>query len=311
MNGDSDLTHRSSTPPCAAWTEDPEAKPNPANGEIGRARNSRNEPCGRRQGPARRHPGWRRRERCGKTAAVAAPPPDRVDGPTFAPAACHEFRIPYSRSRARRPRGATTAPNGIRRRTRRRSTGRRRPGRRLEPGGGTRFGRRPDAAAAPSAGGPWRDGHVSPLRDGRGDLQGYAWTCGRRGRVTETDDARRRVLVVEDNHDSAESLALLLRAWGHDVRTAHDGLRAIEIAREFIPEVVLLDIGLPTVSGYEVAVWLRGMPAMDKALLVAVTAYGQEEDRRRTRQTGFDAHLVKPAAPEALNALLGQSRAGR
>ena len=172
------------------------------------------------------------------------------------------------------------------------------------------FGRRPDAAAAPSAGGPWRAGHVSPLRDGRGDLQGYAWTCGRRGRVTETDDARRRVLVVEDNHDSAESLALLLRAWGHDVRTAHDGLRAIEIAREFIPEVVLLDIGLPTVSGYEVAVWLRGMPAMDKALLVAVTAYGQEEDRRRTRQTGFDAHLVKPAAPEALNALLGQSRAG-
>ena len=119
------------------------------------------------------------------------------------------------------------------------------------------------------------------------------------------------MLVVEDNRDAADSLALLLQLWGHDVRVAHDGLQAIEVARAFIPEIVLLDIGLPAVSGYEVAVWLRSMPVLDRALLVAVTAYGQEEDRRRSRQAGFDAHLVKPATPEALNALLKQSRVDR
>ena len=232
----------------------------------------------RRQGPARRHPGWRRRERCAGDCGGRRPTARSVL--TARHLLLRPARIPHPLFpiRARRPRG----------RPRPLTESAAEPAVVLLGADGRvvawnqeaelAFGRRPDAAAAPSAGGPWRDGHVSPLRDGRGDLQGYAWTCGRRGRVTETDDARRRVLVVEDNHDSAESLALLLRAWGHDVRTAHDGLRAIEIAREFIPEVVLLDIGLPTVSGYEVAVWLRGMPAMDKALLVAVTA----TVRRRT-----------------------------
>ena len=159
--------------------------------------------------------------------------------------------------------------------------------------------------------GPWPNGNMSALRDKQGHLRGYSWVCQHRRREAGQEDTHRRVLVVEDNRDSAESLAMLLRLWGHDVRVAHDGMRAIEIAREFIPEVVLLDIGLPLVSGYEVAVWLRDMPVLDKSLLVAVTANGREEDRRRTRQAGFDEHLVKPAKPETLNSLLRKSRVGK
>ena len=90
----------------------------------------------------------------------------------------------------------------------------------------------------------------------------------------------RSVLVVDDNQDAAESLAMLLRMAGHEVRTAYDGLVGLEAAKEFQPEVILLDIGLPRVSGYEVARELRKQVGLKKALLVAVTGYGQEEDRR-------------------------------
>jgi two-component system CheB/CheR fusion protein len=117
------------------------------------------------------------------------------------------------------------------------------------------------------------------------------------------------VLVVDDNRDAAESLALLLQAVGHEVRTCHDGPSALEAAAEFGPDTVLLDIGLPGMDGYEVARRLRALPATERALLVALTGYGQEEDQRRARAAGCDHHLIKPADLEALSALLASAPA--
>jgi signal transduction histidine kinase len=119
----------------------------------------------------------------------------------------------------------------------------------------------------------------------------------------------RRVLVVDDNADAAETLAWLLRAAGHDVLTAYDGRAAVDTAPAFRPEVVLLDIGLPGIDGYEVAARLRRRPELREALLVAVTGYGQDEDRRRSREAGFDEHLTKPIDPAALPALLARAGA--
>jgi two-component system CheB/CheR fusion protein len=114
----------------------------------------------------------------------------------------------------------------------------------------------------------------------------------------------RRVLIVDDNRDAAESMALLLQLRGHDVRTAHDGPGGLAAADAFRPEVVLLDIGLPGMDGYEVARRLRRRPAGKGTLLVAVTGYGHEDDRRRSREAGFDHHLVKPTDPAAVADLL-------
>jgi len=114
----------------------------------------------------------------------------------------------------------------------------------------------------------------------------------------------RRILVVDDNSDSAESMALLLRASGHEVHTAHDGASALEQAGAHKPEIVLLDIGLPGMSGYTVAKRLRAIPELDAVTLIAMTGYGQEEDRKRTRDAGFDHHLVKPIDLAVLTALL-------
>jgi two-component system CheB/CheR fusion protein len=113
----------------------------------------------------------------------------------------------------------------------------------------------------------------------------------------------RRVLVVDDNRDAAESLGMLLRLWGHEVRTAHDGRSGLKAALSYRPQVVLLDIGLPGLDGYEVARRLREEFG-GAALLVAMTGYGREEDRRRAEEVGFDAHLTKPADPAALRSLL-------
>jgi PAS domain S-box-containing protein len=110
----------------------------------------------------------------------------------------------------------------------------------------------------------------------------------------------RRVLVVDDNGDSAETMAVLLQLWGHDVQVAHDGTRALALAAQHRPDVVLLDIGLPGMTGYEVAERLREVPGMSGATLVALTGYGQDEDRRRSRAAGFAVHLLKPVAPDAL-----------
>jgi two-component system CheB/CheR fusion protein len=115
---------------------------------------------------------------------------------------------------------------------------------------------------------------------------------------------RRRVLVVDDNRDAAESLAALLRIQGHDVRVAGDGPKALASAEEDPPEVVFLDLGMPGMDGYEVARRMREGPTLRQAILVALTGWGQDEDRRRTRAAGFDHHLVKPADPEALEGLL-------
>jgi signal transduction histidine kinase/DNA-binding response OmpR family regulator len=117
--------------------------------------------------------------------------------------------------------------------------------------------------------------------------------------------ARRRVLVVDDNVDAAEGMALLLRLSGHEVRTAHDGPSALGAVDAFRPELVLLDIGLPRMDGYEVARRLRARPELAALRLVAITGYGQEEDRQRCKEAGFDQHLVKPVDPQVLQQLLG------
>ncbi|HEV2852065.1 MAG TPA: ATP-binding protein [Thermoanaerobaculia bacterium] len=113
-----------------------------------------------------------------------------------------------------------------------------------------------------------------------------------------------RVLVVEDNIDAAESLATLLRLWNHDVNVVHDGRTALEAARLQQPEVVLLDIGLPGLDGYQVARRLREEIGLDHTLLVAMTGYGQPEDRRRSQEAGIHHHFVKPVEPIVLRNLL-------
>jgi signal transduction histidine kinase len=117
----------------------------------------------------------------------------------------------------------------------------------------------------------------------------------------------RRILVVDDNRDGAVILAKLLRYAGHEVEAAHSGLAALEVARTFAPDVVLLDIGLPGMDGLEVARRLRCDLGLTESLLVAVTGYGHDEDRRRSHDAGFNAHLVKPVDLGALNELLTHS----
>jgi CheY-like chemotaxis protein/two-component sensor histidine kinase len=116
--------------------------------------------------------------------------------------------------------------------------------------------------------------------------------------------AARRILVVDDNLDAAESLALLLRLRGHDVREVHDGPAAVREASTFRPDAVLLDIGLPGMSGYEVAERIRAEAWSHAAVLVAVTGWGQEADKRRSRAAGIDHHLTKPVDLARLDELL-------
>jgi CheY-like chemotaxis protein len=116
----------------------------------------------------------------------------------------------------------------------------------------------------------------------------------------------RRVLVVDDNGDAAESLAMLLQAAGAEVRTAMNGPAGLEAARRFTPHAILLDLGMPGMDGFEVARRLRAEPGQERALLVALTGWGQEEDRRRTRDSGFDHHLTKPVDVDQLLDILGR-----
>jgi CheY-like chemotaxis protein len=117
----------------------------------------------------------------------------------------------------------------------------------------------------------------------------------------------RRVLVVDDNVDAAESLAMVLRFAGHDTRQAHDGVQAMKVAEQFRPDVVLLDIGLPIMNGYEACRRLRQEPWSRSMLLVALTGWGQEEDREQSRDAGFDVHMVKPVDHEALLSVIARS----
>lgn len=114
----------------------------------------------------------------------------------------------------------------------------------------------------------------------------------------------RRVLVVDDNRDSADTTAMLLAMWGHEARTAHDGPAAVDVARTFHPQLVLLDIGLPGLTGYEVARLLRESADGSALVLAAMTGYGQEEDRERARAAGFDHHLTKPVDLARLREIL-------
>jgi PAS domain S-box-containing protein len=114
----------------------------------------------------------------------------------------------------------------------------------------------------------------------------------------------RRILVVDDNHDSADSLAMLLRLFGNDVRTAYDGRQGITIAAAYQPDLILLDLGLPGMNGIEVARQIRLSDTGRRPQIVALSGYGTEEDRRQTRQAGFDAHLIKPLDLETLQAML-------
>jgi len=114
----------------------------------------------------------------------------------------------------------------------------------------------------------------------------------------------RRILVVDDNRDSASSLATLLAMTGHETHTAHDGLEAVDAAATFRPDVVLLDIGLPKLNGYDTARRIRQEPWGKDMMLVALTGWGQEEDRRKSKDAGFDHHLVKPVDYAVLTKLL-------
>jgi CheY-like chemotaxis protein len=113
-----------------------------------------------------------------------------------------------------------------------------------------------------------------------------------------------RVLVIEDNADAGESLADVLRLGGHEVRLTREGRAGISLARELRPHVVICDIGLPDISGYEVAETLRADEGLSSTTLVALSGYGQPEDRARASSAGFHVHLAKPVAPESLYATI-------
>ena len=150
------------------------------------------------------------------------------------------------------------------------------------PGRGSRFAVRLPLGSTPA-----------PMKKRHGNIPGLA--------PAETP---LRLMVVDDNADAAEVLRLLLEALGHDVAIEHDARRAIERARSYAPQIMFLDIGLPDMDGYELVRHLRSMPAMADAVFVAVTGYGQPEDKARARESGFDHHVVKPVRLPVILALL-------
>ena len=117
--------------------------------------------------------------------------------------------------------------------------------------------------------------------------------------------------MVDDNVDSAVTLGMLLRASGHDVRTAHDGPTALNAALEYVPDVVFLDIGLPLMNGYEVAKRIREQPDLENVLLIALTGYGKDTDRQASLLAGFEHHLVKPARLEQMLQILAVAADGK
>lgn len=119
---------------------------------------------------------------------------------------------------------------------------------------------------------------------------------------------KRRILIVDDNRDGAASLAMLLTVMGNDTRTARDGLQAVEQADAFRPEVIVLDIGLPKLNGYDACRHIREQAWAKDTLIVAATGWGQDEDRRRSKEAGFDHHLVKPVDAAELNRMLAERK---
>jgi CheY-like chemotaxis protein len=127
---------------------------------------------------------------------------------------------------------------------------------------------------------------------------------GETGATASGAARHRRILVVDDNQDAALSLSMLLELAHAQVRVAFDGQQAIEVAEAFRPQLILLDLGLPRMSGYDVVQWLRQREWGRSIAVVALTGWGQDGDRRRTREAGFDYHLVKPVSPEDLMEVL-------
>jgi two-component system CheB/CheR fusion protein len=125
--------------------------------------------------------------------------------------------------------------------------------------------------------------------------------------VTQTTCAR-RVLVVDDNRDAADSLAELLKTLKHEVATANDGGAALVTAAAFRPDVIVLDIGMPGMSGYELARRIRRQPGLERASLVALTGWGQDQDRQRAREAGIDRHLIKPPDLNVLEEIICSAR---
>jgi CheY-like chemotaxis protein len=115
---------------------------------------------------------------------------------------------------------------------------------------------------------------------------------------------QRKILIVDDNVDAAELLAINLELLGHETRVAHDGPSALKLVEHYVPDLAVLDIGLPVMDGYELARQLRGLPKLDGMRLLALTGYGQRSDRQRSAEAGFDAHIVKPVQVAVLEALI-------
>ena len=126
--------------------------------------------------------------------------------------------------------------------------------------------------------------------------------------IEPATQARRKMLIVDDNHDAAASLEMFLQLMGHDVRVAHDGERALQLAEEFRPQIIFLDLGMPGLDGYEVCRRIRDAAWGRTMRLIAITGWGQDEDRRKSAVAGFDMHLVKPVNPETLALLLADPR---
>ncbi len=135
-----------------------------------------------------------------------------------------------------------------------------------------------------------------------------------REKQSPTDGAafgpRRRILVVDDNRDGASSLAMLLTVMGHDTRTAHDGLEGVDLAEAFRPDLIVLDIGLPKLNGLDACRRIRQQPWAKNVVIAAATGWGQDEDRRRSEEAGFDHHLVKPVDAAALGKLAANGSRG-
>ena len=119
-------------------------------------------------------------------------------------------------------------------------------------------------------------------------------------------DTARRVLIVDDNTDAAATMEILLKSLGHETSVAHNGIEALQVASDFKPDVILLDIGLPGLDGYEVARRLRALKSERPCRIVAVTGWGQDADKRKSEEAGFDMHLVKPVAVDDLEKALTQ-----
>ena len=119
--------------------------------------------------------------------------------------------------------------------------------------------------------------------------------------------AQRRILVADDNKDAADSLTTMLSLMGHEARAAYDGLGAVETAATFRPDVIVLDVGMPRVDGYEAARRIRKEPWSNGVVLVALTGWGQEEDRAKAKNAGFDHHLTKPASIDAIVHLITEA----